>query len=209
MAIYTVTHKTLITNYASLQLLEQHDIDPGDAVTVAGVNATFNGSRTVYATPEYLFIGVDTEGDLIYDYDQPVPYQIIYALTAADVERNASTGTVTNDLVACTWITATDIEDWLGIGTATAGDAAFLIVCAAAANEFCFTRRKIAGYQDVLATAPNGAAKLGTTQYGGALYRQRGGLQDFATFDGYGVGSTTGLNGTIKQLLGIDRPTLA
>ena len=209
MAIYTVTHKTLITNYASLQLLEQHDIDPGDAVTVAGVNATFNGSRTVYATPEYLFIGVDTEGDLIYDYDQPVPYQIIYALTAADVERSASTGTVTNDLVACTWVSASDIEDWLGIGTATAGDAAFLIVCAAAANEFCFTRRKIAGYQDQLASAPNGAAKLGTTQYGGALYRQRGGLQDFATFDGYGVGSTTGLNGTIKQLLGIDRPTLA
>jgi hypothetical protein len=209
MAIYTVTHKTLISNYASLQLLEQHDIDPGDAVIVAGVNATFNGSRTVYATPEYLFIGVDTENDLIYDYDQPVPYQIIYAVTAADVQRSASTGTVTNDLVACTWITATDIEDWLGIGTATAGDAAFLIVCAAAANEFCFTRRKIAGYQDVLATAPNGAAKLGTTQYGGALYRQRGGLQDFATFDGYGVGSTTGLNGTIKQLLGIDRPTLA
>jgi len=209
MAIYTVTHKTLISNYACLQLLEPHDISPGDAVTVAGVNATFNGSRTVYATPEYLFIGVDTEGDLEYDYNQPVPYQIIYALTAADVERSASTGTVTNDLVACTWITAADIEDWLGIGTATAGDAAFLIVCASAANEFCFTRRKIAGYQDVLATAPNGAAKLGTTQYGGALYRQRGGLQDFATFDGYGVGSTTGLNGTIKQLLGIDRPTLA
>ena len=209
MAIYTVTHKTLITNYASLQLLEQHDIDPGDAVTVAGVNATFNGSRTVYATPEYLFIGVDTEGDLEYDYNQPVPYQIIYALTADDVERTATTGTVTNDLVACQWITATDIEDWIGIGTATAGDAAFLIVCAAAANEFCFTRRKIAGYQDLLATAPNGAVKLGTTQYGGALYRQRGGLQDFATFDGYGVGSTTGLNGTIKQLLGIDRPTLA
>ena len=209
MAIYTVTHKTLITNYASLQLLEQHDIDPGDAVTVAGVNATFNGSRTVYATPEYLFIGVDTEGDLIYDYDQPVPYQIVYALTAADVERSASTGTVTNDLVACTWVSATDIEDWLGIGTASAGDAAFLTTCAAAANEFCFTRRKIAGYQDVPGTVPNGAVKLGTVQYGGALYRQRGGLQDFATFDGYGVGSTTGLNGTIKQLLGIDRPTLA
>lgn len=209
MAIYTVTHKTLISNYASLQLLEQHDIDPGDAVTVAGVNATFNGSRTVYATPEYLFIGVSDEGDLEYNYDEPIPYQIIYALTADDAQRAASTGTVTNDLVACTWITASDIEDWLGIGTATAGDAAFLTVCALAANEFCFTRRKIAGYQDVLATAPNGAVKLGTTQYGGALYRQRGGLQDFATFDGYGVGSTTGLNGTIKQLLGIDRPTLA
>lgn len=209
MAIYTVTHKTLIENYASLQLLEQHDIDPGDTVTVAGVNATFNGSRTVYATPEYLFIGVSTEGDLEYNYDVAVPYQIIYALTAADATRAASTGTVTNDLVACTWITAGDIEDWIGIGTATAGDAAFLTTCAAAANEFCFTRRKIAGYQDVLATAPNGAVKLGCTQYGGALYRQRGGLQDFATFDGYGVGSTNGLNGTIKQLLGIDRPTLA
>ena len=209
MAIYTVTHKTLITNYASLQLLEQHDIDPGDTVTVAGVNATFNGSRVVYATPEYLFIGVSNEGDLEYDYNQPVPYQIIYALTADNVERSATTGTVTNDLVACTWVSAGDIEDWLGIGTATAGDASFLTTCATAANEFCFTRRKIAGYQDLPGTVPNGAVKLGTVQYGGALYRQRGGLQDFATFDGYGVGSTTGLNGTIKQLLGVDRPTLA
>jgi hypothetical protein len=209
MAIYTVTHKTLITNYASLQLLEQHDIDPGDTVTVAGVNATFNGSRTVYATPEYLFIGVTNEGDLVYDYNEPVPYQIIYALTADDVTRTATTGTVTNDLTACTWVSAGDLEDWLGIGTATAGDASFLTICASAANEFCFTRRKIAGYQDLPGTVPNGAVKLGTTQYGGALYRQRGGLQDFATFDGYGVGSTTGLNGTIKQLLGIDRPTLA
>lgn len=207
--IYTVTHKQVITNYASLQLLEPHDITPGDTVTVAGVNATFNGARVVYATPEYLFIGVSDEGDLLFNYEIIIPYQIIYPLTTADVTRVASTGTVTSDVTACTWITDTDIEDWIGIGTATAGDAAFLIVCAAAANEFCFTRRKIAGYQDALATAPNGAVKLGTTQYGGALYRQRGGLQDFATFDGYGVGSTTGLNGTIKQLLGIDRPTLA
>lgn len=209
MAIYTVTQRTLLNNYASLQLLEPHDIDPGDTVTVAGVNATFNGSRVVIATPEYLFIGVTAEGDIVYDYNQSVPYQIIYAVTADNVTRMASSGTVANDLVACTWITAGDIEDWLGIGTATAADAAFLTVCASAANEFCFTRRKIAGYQDVPGTVPNGAVKLGTTQYGGGLYRQRGGLQDMATFDGYGVASTTGLNGTIKQLLGIDRPTYA
>jgi hypothetical protein len=29
---------------------------------------------------------------------------------------------------------------------------------------------------------------LGTVMYGGALYRQRGGVQDFASFDGLGTG---------------------
>lgn len=205
--IYTVTHRQVISNYAALQLLEPHDIAPGDTVTVASINGTFNGVQVVAATPEYLFIGISDQGDLLYDYEIIIPYQIIYPLTTADVSRVASNGTVTSGGTACTWIDANDIEDWIGIDTATAGDAAFLITCAAAANAFCFNRRKIAGYQDQLATVPSGDVFLGTVQYGGMLYRQRGSIDIYASFTDTGSGPVTGLSGVIKQLLGIDRPT--
>ena len=205
--IYTVTHRQVISNYAALQLLEPHNIAPGESVTVASVNATFNGVQVVAATPEYLFIGVSDEGDLLYDYEIIIPYQIIYPLTTADVSRVASSGTVTSGVTACTWIDADDIEDWIGIDTATAGDAAFLITCAAASNAFCFNRRKIANYQDQLATVPSQDVFLGAVQYGGMLYRQRGSIDIYASFTDAGSGPVTGLSGVIKQLLGIDRPT--
>lgn len=205
--IYTVTHRQVISNYAALQLLEPHAIAPGDSVTVASINGTFNGVQVVAATPEYLFIGVSDEGDLLYDYEIIIPYQIIYPLTTADVSRVVSTGTVTSGVTACTWIDDGDIEDWIGIDTATIADAAFLITCASAANAFCFNRRKIAGYQDQLATVPSGDVFLGTVQYGGMLYRQRGSIDIYASFSDTGSGPVTGLSGVIKQLLGIDRPT--
>lgn len=208
MATYTVTHKYLVDNYAVLQLLTPSEVTVGGAITVASVDATFNGSYTVYALPQYLYIGTDTEGDLLYDYDVPIANQVLYAKTASDVERTASTGTL-SFTPTCTWITATDIEDWLGIGTATAGDAAFLTVCALAANAFCYRRRVEAGYVDSLTTAPSGDVKLGTIMYGGALYRQRGSIDQYASFDGMATAPVVGLSGMVKQLLGIDRPQVA
>ena len=113
----------------------------GASIIVAGVDATFNGTVTVLAIPEYLFIGVDDDGDLLYNYEVPVPFQILYAKTAANVTRTTATGTVTLGTIPCTWITAGQVEDWLGIGTASALDTTFLTQCAAAANDFCFQRR--------------------------------------------------------------------
>ena len=208
MATYTVTHKYLVNNYAVLQLLTPSEVTVGGAITVASVDATFNGSYTVYALPQYLYIGTDTEGDLLYDYDVPIANQVLYAKTAASVERTASTGTLTFT-PTCTWITATDIEDWLGIGTATAGDAAFLTICASAANAFCYRRRVEAGYVDNLTTVPSQDVKLGTIMYGGALYRQRGSIDQYASFDGMATAPVVGLSGMVKQLLGIDRPQVA
>ena len=53
MAVYTVTNKYLIDDYAVLQLLTSTELEAGSAITVAGVDATFNGSYTVRALPEY------------------------------------------------------------------------------------------------------------------------------------------------------------
>jgi hypothetical protein len=133
MATYSVTNKYLIDDYAVLQLLTPTELEVGQSITVAAVDATFNGTYTVRALPQYLFEGVDTEGDLLYDVNIPIANQVLYAKTAADVERTAASGTLTST-PTCTWITATDIEDWLGIGTATAADATFLTICAASSS---------------------------------------------------------------------------
>ena len=208
MAVYSVTHKSLLDNYAVLQLLTSNEIAVGQSITVAAVDATFNGTYTVYALPEYLYIGTDAEGDLVYDYNVAIENQVLYARSGSDLTRTAATGTVTYTQT-CTWITAANIEDWLGIGTATAADTTFLTQCAAAANAFCYRRRQEAGYIDSLTTSPSGDVTLGTIQYGGMLYRQRGSIDSFASFGDGGAVSVTGLSGVIKQLLGIDRPQVA
>ena len=105
MATYTVTNKYLIDNFAVLQLLTPSEIAVGSSITVAGVDATFNGTYTVRALPQYLFLGTDTQGDLLYDYQVPIADQVLYAKTADDVSRSAASGTVANDPV-CTWVTA-------------------------------------------------------------------------------------------------------
>ena len=208
MAVYSVTHKQLLDNYAVLQTLTPNDLVVGGSFTVATVGVPFNGVFTVRAIPEYLFIGVDEYGDLLYDYEVPVPNQVLYSCTGSNVQRSAASGTITFT-ETCTWITATQIEDWLGIGTASALDTTFLTQCALAANSLAFTRRQEAGYIDSLTTSPNGQVTLGTISLGGFFYRQRGAVTDFAAFDGMAAGSSVGLSPAIKMLLGIPRPQVA
>jgi hypothetical protein len=211
MAVYSVTHNQRVDNYVVVQLLTTSDIEVGQSVTLAGLGYGMDGTFTVVALPAYLFIGVSGEGDLLTDPAYIIPNQVMVYDAGDDVERSAviPNGTLTYTPV-CTWITATDLEDWLGIGTATTLDQAFLTQCAAAANAFCYRRRQEANYFDSLTTAPNSAAKLGTIQYAGALYRSRGSIGDsFASFDGMGTTAYTGLSAIVKQLLGIDRPGCA
>ncbi|NBQ45347.1 MAG: hypothetical protein EBU37_04715 [Actinobacteria bacterium] len=210
MATYKTASKQLLDNYACISTLEPTDITVGQSVTVGSLGAPFNGTFTVLALPQYSFTGVDAEtGEFLYDTNIAIPNQILYACTGNAVEFVAIyTGTVTYTQT-CTWITATDIEDWIGIGTATAADTTFLTICAAAANSFCYRRRQEVGYFDSLTTVPSQDVKLATVMYGGALYRQRGSITDFASFDGMSTGSTNGLSPLVKQLLGVDRPQVA
>lgn len=211
MAVYSITHHQRLDDYVVVQLLTASDIEVGQSVTIAGLGHGMNGTHVVTALPAYLFIGVDNQGDLLTDPQFPIANQVLFYDAGDDVERSAVQpyGTLTYTPV-CTWITAANIEDWLGIGTASVLDQTFLTQCAAAANAFCYRRRQEAGYFDSLTTAPSEAAKLGTIQYGGALYRSRGSIGDsFASFDQMGTASYTGLSAIVKQLLGIDRPACA
>jgi len=208
MATYSVTNKYLLDNYAVLQLLTPSEIAVGESIVVASVDATFNGTYTVRALPQYLYIGTDDDGDLLYDFNVPIQNQVLYAKTASDVNRVAATGTITYTQT-CTWITSQNILDWLGITVATAGDQTFTTTCAAAANAFCYRRRQEAGYIDSLTTVPSQDVFLGTVMYGGMLYKSRGTVDVFSSFQDMGQTPVVGMNGQIKQLLGIDRPACA
>jgi len=208
MATYSVTHKYLLNDYAVLQLLTPSEIAVGESIVVASVDATFNGTYTVRALPQYLYIGTDDQGDLLYDSNVPIQNQVLYAKTASDVNRVAATGTVAYTLT-CTWTTSQNILDWLGITVATAGDQTFTTTCAAAANAFCYRRRQEAGYIDSLTTVPSQDVFLGSVMYGAALYKARGSVDVFSSFQDMGQSPVPGMNGQIKQLLGIDRPACA
>ena len=209
MAVYSVTNKYLTDDYAVLQLLTPAELEVGASITVAGVDATFNGTYTVRALPQYLYTGVDDEGDLLYDYDVPIQHQVLYAKVADNVTRQAATGTVTYT-PTCTWVSQADVTAWLNITVASANDTALITQAAAAASQFCWRRRVEAGYIDSLTTVPSQDVKLGTIMYAGALYRARGSVMDYAQFDQMGGNiPVVGMTGQIKQLLGIDRPAVA
>ena len=210
MATYTVTNKYLIDNFAVLQLLTPSEIAVGSSITVAGVDATFNGTYSVRALPQYLFLGIDTQGDLLYDYQIPIADQVLYAKTADDVERVAASGTVANDPV-CTWVTAAQVMTYLGITiTNPSDDYTLLTQSVSAGNQFCYRRRQESGYIDSLTTSPGGDATLGTLMYCAALWRSRGSIEaTYATFDGMGSAPQQSLTPIVKQLLGIPRPAVA
>jgi len=210
MATYTSATKQLIGNYACISTLEPTEIGIGESITVTGLASPFAGTFKVLDLPQYEFTGVDsTTGEFLFNVNEPRPNQIIYACTGTNVNFVVDySGTITYTQV-CTWVSATDVEDWLGIGTATAADATFLTLCAAAASAFCHLRRQEAGYHDSLTVLPSTAVGLGTRAYGGFLYRQRGSVSDYAMMDGMVSGGSNGLSPMIKQLLGVNRAQVA
>jgi hypothetical protein len=133
-------------------------------------------------------------------------YAVLQLLTPTDIAVGQS---ITVAGVGAPFNGTFTVYDWLGIGTASALDAAFLTSCASAANQFCYRRRQEANYFDSLSTSPSGDVTLGTIMYGGALYRQRGSVDSFASFDNMQSAPPVALSGMVKQLLGIDRPAVA
>jgi hypothetical protein len=211
MATYTVTFKQLLDNYAVLQTLTDTEIEVGQSITVATVGAPFNGTFVVYAMPKYEYIGIDTEGDLLFNSNVSIPNQVLFKCTGTNVDRIATaTGTITYTQ-NCTWITTAELVTYLGVDITNPSDDFTLATQARnAANDFAYRRRQESGYFDSLTTSPGHDCTLGTLMYAAALWRARGSVQDtFATFDGMGSAPVSAMTPMIKQLLGIDRPQVA
>jgi hypothetical protein len=212
MATYATASKQLLDNYACISTLEPTDIQVGDSVVVGSLGAPFDGTFTVLSCPQYKYTGVDSKlanGHLT--QTQPIPNQVLFACTGADVEFVAIyTGTVAFT-PTCTWITAANLVTYLGVSITNPSDDYTLITqSVSAANQFCSRRRAEAGYNDNLTTSPSGDVTLGTLMYGAALWRSRGSLENvFASFDNMGTAPQQSLTPIVKQLLGIDRPAVA
>jgi hypothetical protein len=108
-----------------------------------------------------------------------------------------------------TWTDDDAVKEWLGITAATANDEAFISTCVAAANCYAYRVRYEAGYSDNPTVAPAPSVLLGTTMYAATLYRERGSVDSFASFDQLGTAVPFGSMGRIKQLLGVGRPQVA
>lgn len=206
-ATYTIQTAVIVPGYVTVTTLTPNEIVVGASITVAGWAVAYNGVKSVYAMPQFLPINVDTEGLIEYDYSYPLENAVMWAESQTPMELQAITGTITFEQT-CTWITGPQIATYLGI--TTAGDeTAFLVQCAAAANAFCFRRRQESSYIDSLSTSPGGDVTLGTLMYGSALYRQRGSVDQFASFTDMASAPVVGLSSIVKQLLGINRPQVA
>jgi hypothetical protein len=208
MPVYAITHRQVTDDYLVVQTLEGTDVGIGQSVTVAGLGATLNGTYTVLDVPTYRYIGVDDEGDWIFDPDEIILNQLLMAKTHADVARGPVSGTLTSTPV-CTWIVDADVVAWLGIASATSNDTAFITSCVSAANAYAYRRRREAGYFDSLTTVPGGDVKLGTVMFAGSLYRERGSVDSFASFEQMGTPVAFGSNGQINRLLGVNRSQVA
>jgi len=207
MATYNITHAWRVDGYGVVQTLENFDgLIVGSSINISGLAQTnLNGSHTVASLEPYELVEVDDEGDLIFDYDVARPNQVIFADSGDDIARTTDSGTLTYT-PTCTWIDSDDVAEWLGITAATANDTAFIATCVSAANAFCSRRRREAGYYDNLSTAPSGDVKLAAVMYAGGLYRERGSVDSFASFDQLGTATPFGSLGRIFQLLGVGRP---
>lgn len=212
MAVYTVIAHQRLNDYAVVQTLTDTPIEPGQQITLAGLGHGLNGTHTVLFCPQYEFIGVDTTtGEWMYNDQIAIANQVLFYDEGADVEFTTAvpTGTLTWTQT-CTWITAAQIEDYLGLTLTGVDDAAFLTQCASAANAFAYRRRSEAGYlEDSLTTSPGGDVTLGTIMIGSAYFRQRGSFNTIASFDGMGIAPATGITPMVLQLLGINRPQVA
>lgn len=105
-----------------------------------------------------------------------------------------------------TWATTGDVETFLGIAVATANDSDFLAVCVEAANEFCWRRRQTAGYSDSTAILPNPAVRQAAILYAAGLYRERGSVDSFQSYDAMTMPQPSMSMGRVLQLLGVGRP---
>ena len=209
MSEYSITHAQRIDDYAVIQTLEVTEIGTGQVVEVSDV-AGFNGTFVVQAVPTYLYLGVNPEGDWLFDPEIILPNQLLYYSADDDVARDAviPSGTLTFTPV-CTWAPDQDILDWLGIDPATPNDEAFVTVATNAANAFAYRRRRESGYFDSLTTVPGPDVLLGTIMYGATLYRERGSVDSFASFDQMGGAVPFGSHGQINKLLGVNRAQVA
>lgn len=210
MPAYSITHAMRLDGVGVVQTLTSTEVTVGQSVVVAGVGNGLDGTFTVAAVPTALLVNITDEGDFVYDYDIIIPNQLLFLDAGDDLARDQVTpyGTLTWT-PTCTWITTSNVNEFLGIAGATANDIAFITTCTAAANAWAYRKRQEAGYRDSLTTSPGADVTLGTTMFAAAQYRRRGSVDGFQSFDVMDTTQPAMSMGDIHKLLGVNRSQVA
>jgi hypothetical protein len=209
MTTFEIIQSSRVDGYGVVQTLEPiASIPLGSPVNIVGSSRGLDGNgQIVWSLVDYELIRVEEDGTLVFDYDVPRPQQLIFPNAGADLAYGVDTGEIRWEPEA-TWITSADVTEWLGIAAATANDTAFIATCVAAANTYCYRARHEAGYHDDADAVPDASVSLGTVMYAATLYRERGSVDSFASFDQMGGAVPFGTMSRIKQLLGVGRPQI-
>jgi len=209
MTTFTIIQSSRVDGYGVVQTLEHLGSIPlGAYINVVDSTRGLDGNQqVVWSLVDYELIRVETDGTLVFDYDVPREHQIIFPNAGADLAYGVDSGEIRWE-PETTWITSDDVTEWLGISAATANDTAFIATCVSAANVYCYRVRHEAGYHDDADMVPDGSVKLGTVMYAATLYRERGSVDSFASFDQMGGAVPFGTMSRIKQLLGVGRPQI-
>lgn len=112
-------------------------------------------------------------------------------------------------VIEVTWCDTGDVTDFLGVAPAEPVDEDFLDACLVAGNTWCWDRRSAAGYQDLPQVAPSPKVKLGAVLKVAELYRSRGSVDGYASFQNLEGVAPIGTNVEVLRLLGINRPAVA
>jgi hypothetical protein len=108
-----------------------------------------------------------------------------------------------------TWVNEDDVAGFLGFTPEVdSQDAQYLTVCTEAANDFGYRRREQAGYSDSKCLIPNASTPQGVVLYAAALFRERGSVDSFASFQDVNIQPMVGSMGQILRLLGVPRPAV-
>ena len=100
------------------------------------------------------------------------------------------------------WVDVSQVSEALG-----GSSDPFLQPCTDAANAWAFRRRQSAGYADDPDVSPGPDADLGVITYAIVLFRERGSVDSYASFDEFSTGIVP--SSTVTQalrLLGVPKP---
>ena len=212
MSTFTVTHQQITDNVCVVQTLESTDILVGQEITLSGCDASINGVHTVFQIPIYYFTGINDAGDYLFNDQLVFKNQILFQLVDDNIQRSAvdPVGSLQwTTPTECEWCDAADLTEFLGIAGATANDISFMTTSVNAANAWCFKRRSQAGYKDDLVNVPDAAVLAGTVLMAASLYRERGSIDSFNSFQDMTISAPVASMGRINSLLGIKRAQVA
>ena len=187
MPTYQVLNYSVGSGIASLTLDSVRGLSAGYDLVVEGVGLDLDGTHSLVA--------VSSE-----------TVTVEYSTTAPTTLQTDSAGAARLPIA---WATLDDVINFVGLPPAEPDDDTYLLDCVTAAAEWAFERRLAAGYNDRPHIVPNTRVKEGVALYAGALYRERGSVDSFSSFQGMEVAAPTGSMGQINRLLGLQRPAIA